>query len=217
MARDGGMAASRPQSLDRARVRPLGDIGGHAAPILLGGHRGARRPDFKEIVGQRIGLSTLLMLGAIVLLVSIAIGNSMGNRVLGQIAARAPDVIPSPIETPSPDSGIPLQVLARREHSALSVATDPGFPDPRVTPEPTPPPPPPPVPKEVITRPHSTPTPSPSPDDGETSPPYTSPPLPIPIVSHQPGDLSDPNGEPLPAGSPTPVGSFRPSPRPSTQ
>jgi hypothetical protein len=170
-------------------------------------------------VGQRAGLSTLLILGAIVLLISIAIGNSMGNRVLGQIAARAPDVIPSPVETPSPDSGAPLQVLAQRQRSALSVATDPGFPDPRITPEPPVPSTPRPMPKEAAAGGgvRATPSPSPTPDDGETSAPYTSPPLPIPIVSHDPNDLSDPNGEPLPPASPSPspIGSGRPSPRPT--
>ena len=166
-------------------------------------------------MGQRIGLSTVLILGAIVLLISIAIGNSMGNRVLGQIAARAPDVIPSPVETPSPDSGVPLQVLSQRQRSALSVATDPGFPDPRVTPEPPVPQTPRPIPKLAVPSHATSPSPSPSPDDGETSAPYTSPPLPIPIVSHDPGDLSDPNGEPLPPASPTPLGSFRPTPRPT--
>jgi hypothetical protein len=141
-------------------------------------------------------------MGAIVLVISIAVGNSMGNRVLGQIAARAPEVVPTPMISASVDPGGPADQVLNQRHQVLSVATDPGFPDPRITPEP---PPPPPV-RTAPPTPRSTPTPKPTPepsDDGgdQDVPRYTSPPLPIPIASHQPGESSDENGNPLPAES----------------
>jgi hypothetical protein len=155
-------------------------------------------------MGERAGLSTVLIMGAVVLVISIAVGNSMGNRVLGQIAVRAPEVVPTPMVSASADAASLDQVLAVR-HSVLSVATDPGFPDPRVTPEPPPVRTAPPTPRLT-----PTPKPTPSPSADGTSH-YTSPPLPIPIVSHDPNELSDPDGEPLPT-SPSPEGA---SPAPS--
>ena len=85
-------------------------------------------------------------------------------------------------------------VIESREHAArrgargwariVSVATDPAFPDPRVTRPPTPPPPP------VTPTPLPTPTPrraTPIPVQPPPQSVYTSPPLPIPLVSHEPG------------------------------
>jgi hypothetical protein len=163
-------------------------------------------------MGRRAGLSTVLIMGAVVLLISIAVGNSMGNRVLGQIAARAPEVVPTPMISASADPGGALNQALSVRHSVLSVATDPGFPDPRVTPEPSPVRTPPPAPKRT-----PTPKPSPEPSDDSTNAAseYTSPPLPIPIVSHDPGEISDPNGEPLPSGTgpqSTPPPSSKPTP-----
>jgi hypothetical protein len=159
-------------------------------------------------MGPRAGISSVLVLGGIVLLISIVVGNSMGNRVLGQVASRGNDFAPSPIASPSADaSDSAASELSWKRRQVLSVATDPGFPDPRITPEPVIPATPRPRPK-----PTPTPTPEPSPLFDETESPYTSPPLPIPIVSHDPNEQSDPYGEPIPTASPSPQGSESPRP-----
>ena len=158
-----------------------------AAPIV-----GAVR----RIFGTRYEISFVLITGSIVLLVAILVGNGMGNRVLGQIANRASSsTTPVPIPTPSADDVSKADQINRR-HEVLSVATDPGFPDPRVTPEPPPPATPRPTPK---------PTPTPTYNDGSEATPndsdpnrYTSPPLPMPIASHEPDETSSPDGETSP-------------------
>ncbi len=113
-------------------------------------------------MGPRAGLSTILILGSVVLLFAIVVGQSMGNRVLTQVASRPVDISATPIPTPSSSAGDDLGAGAplwkRRE--VISVATDPGFPDPRVTPEPTIPPTAKPTPK-----PTPTPTDYPTPND----------------------------------------------------
>ena len=59
-------------------------------------------------MGRRTGLSTVLILGAFVLLIAIAVGMNMGNRVLGQIGVHVP-VQPTavPPVTPPPDDTPP--------------------------------------------------------------------------------------------------------------
>jgi len=117
----------------------------------------------------------LLIVGAVVLVVSILIGQKLGDRVLLQTERRVPigglGVTPVP-EAESSDHG-ELRNWKRLE--VISVATDPAFPDPRVT---RPPPPPPPSARPR----RATPIPE------VTLPPsiYTSPPLPLPLVSHEP-------------------------------
>jgi hypothetical protein len=122
-------------------------------------------------VGPRSELSTILIIGAAVLLLAIAVGNNMGNHVLGQIPARVPAIAATPLATPPPlalTENASSLVWKRRQ--VLSVATDPGFPDPRVTPEP------PPTPKPTPKR---SPSPSPSPTDMELNPGDT----PVPTIS----------------------------------
>ncbi len=123
----------------------------------------------------------------IVLLVSIVIGSRLGDRVLGQqIGHQVPiaGTIPTPKPEPS-DSGFNDAYWKRVK--IVSVATDPGFPDPRVTPTPEPTrASPPPRPTDSPRPPSATPTPNAD---------YTSPPLPIPLSSSSP----DPG-----TGSPTP-------------
>ncbi len=145
-------------------------------------------------MGRRRGLSTTLVLGAIVLLIAIAVGNSMGNRVLGQVGRRLPNfsTTPLPVTTPSDE---PLEGRANsarfKRRQVLSVATDPAFPDPRITPEPTPPPTPQPSPRTgegpagtataYPRRQHDLP-PTDTPEPERTQPStYTSPPMLIPM------------------------------------
>ncbi len=152
-------------------------------------------------MGPRTGLSTLLILGAIVLLIAIAVGNGMGNRVLRQVAHTADlEPTPFPIALPSAeDVGGPNTLTLRRRHVTI-IATDPAFPDPRITPEPSPPPTPRPTPQATSTPPPPTPAPGLT---GPTNPPYTSPPLAYPLVKHSPGETSPPDDFPTePPGPP---------------
>jgi len=157
----------------------------------------------RKLLGSRYELSLILIAGSLMLLVAIVIGNSMGNKVLGQIASRA-SFATTPVPIPTHSAGDEAnQVLARRRQ-VLSVATDPGFPDPRVTPEPPPPETPRPAPASAK------PSPTPSDDDGGTPNPaddYTSPPLAIPLESEPASDQSpgpDVSGSPRPGESPIP-------------
>jgi len=141
---------------------------------------------------RRPGLSVLLVAGAVVLLVSILIGEKLGDRVLLQTERRVPiigsGVTPVPETAPS-DQG---ELKNWKRLQVVSVATDPGFPDPRVTRPPTPVP--------VPTK-RPTPTPAPTPEPPRSI--YTSPPLPVPLVSHEPGatDTEPPTTSPEERGN----------------
>jgi hypothetical protein len=142
---------------------------------------------------RRPGFSAFLVAGALVLLVSILIGQRLGDRVLLQTEQRVliggGGVTPVPEAQPS-DTG---ELKNWKRLQVVSVATDPAFPDPRVTPPPRP-------------RPTATPTPPPTPKPRPTAaavpaaPLYTSPPLPVPIVSHSPDEAEtpEPSEPPLP-------------------
>jgi hypothetical protein len=127
---------------------------------------------------RRPGLSALLVGGAFVLVISILIGQKLGDRVLLQTERRV--LIGGSGVTPIPGA----QASGRDELKnwkrlqVISVATDPAFPDPRVTRPPAPPPAP------YTPPPHRT-TPKPAPANSL----YTSPPLPIPLVSHDPNEV----------------------------
>ena len=116
---------------------------------------------------RRPATSALLLAGTVVLIVSILIGEKLGDRVLLQTEERVPiagaGITPVPQVEPSDRDDLRnwkrLQVVA--------VATDPGFPDPRVT----------------------RPSPSPSATPKRRSV-YTPPPLPLPLVSHLPTEVS---------------------------
>lgn len=139
-------------------------------------------------MGRRQGLSTILVLGAIVLVISIFVGQSMGNRVLGQITSKAgADSTPIPIPSTSAeaDDTVTSRALWKRRQ-VLSVATDPAFPDPRITPEPEIPATPRPQPK-----PKASPTPVPDVTTSAQKTPnttYTSPPLAFPMGTHAPAE-----------------------------
>jgi hypothetical protein len=140
---------------------------------------------------RRPGLSALLVGGAIVLLISILIGQKLGDRVLLQTERRV--LIGGSGVTPVPGA----QASGRDELKnwkrlqVISVATDPAFPDPRVTRPPTPPP------EPYTPPPHRT---TPKPATGSPRGIYTSPPLPIPLVSHGPNEVETepPTLPPLP-------------------
>jgi hypothetical protein len=125
--------------------------------------RGERPP-------QRGFLSGSMILGSLVLLCAIIIGNQLGDRVLSQVTERT-----QPLPTPVIPTAVPMQSEPPESWKTVqvtSVATDPHFPDPRVTP------PPPPTPKPTPT-PRVSPPPTQSPLDrlfGPTPAPPTAPP-----------------------------------------
>ncbi len=148
-------------------------------------------------MGPRAGLSTVLLLASVTLLVAIWVGNGMGSRVLGQITSR-PDLTITPMPLPSPTAADAASAVGWKRTQVMSVATDPGFPDPRVTPEPP-----------VVATPRRTPTPKPSPSPSPRSEvPYTSPPLPLPLASHEPDETSSPDAEATPSAAPQPSARF---------
>jgi hypothetical protein len=122
---------------------------------------------------------------AILLLVSIGIGQQIGDHAIFS-ATQHRLAFPDESITPVPDASATDDPTLSKDWKRLqvvSVATDPAFPDPRVTPPPTPTPrptPPPPTPR---------PTPSARPS---AAPTYSSPPLPLPIASHEPDDTPTP-------------------------
>lgn len=84
-------------------------------------------------------LTVVLALGVVVLIAAIAVGQRMGDRVLGQITEKRLESIAPVTVTPAPatsDSG-PYNPNWRREQ-VLAAAADPGFADPRVPPVPLP-------------------------------------------------------------------------------
>ena len=119
----------------------------------------------------------LLIAGAIVLLVSILIGQKLGDRVLLQTEKRVP--LAGTGVTPVPEAGASGEPQNWKRLEVISVATDPGFPDPRVTRPPAPP---------STAAPRRA-TPIPEVTLGPASQIYTSPPLPLPLVSHAPDEL----------------------------
>ncbi|HEY0613967.1 MAG TPA: hypothetical protein VGC96_04975 [Candidatus Elarobacter sp.] len=141
---------------------------------------------------RRPGLSALLVAGAVVLLISIFIGQKLGDRVLLQTEQRAQLGAVGVTPVPEADPSAKGELRNWKRLQVVSVATDPAFPDPRVTRPPTPPPPP------VTPTPRATPTPRPT--FAPLRSLYTSPPLPIPLVSHDPNatETEPPTPEPQP-------------------
>jgi hypothetical protein len=152
-------------------------------------------------MGPRASLTITLIVAGAVLLLAIAIGNEMGNRVLGQATERGPAIAATPVATPLAQETSAVSEANWRRVQIVTVATDPAFPDPRVTPEPPPPP------RPVATRP-ATPSPKPRRTEAPRSlVPYTSPPLPIPLVTH---------GTDEAAQSPSPEATTSPGPTPQS-
>jgi hypothetical protein len=124
---------------------------------------------------------TALMLAGmgIVLLVAVVVGQQIGEHTIFGATQRRVE-IPEQGITPIPQDTSTGEAISKnwKRLQVVSVATDPAFPDPRVTPPPTPSP---------------RPTPSPKPPPTPTAPPaYTSPPLPLPLASHDPGESPNP-------------------------
>jgi hypothetical protein len=163
---------------------------------------------------RRAGLSTVLILGALVLLLAIVVGTNMGNRVLGQIGVHVPvEPTPVPPATAAPGEPNPGDVTSWKHVSVMSVATDPGFPDPRITPEPEAPSTPRPKPTPTRTPP---PLPTPEPHDVPAAAPSAdssgAPASPGPDIEATPAGTSRASTS---RGTPVPYATMPPVPTPS--
>ena len=125
----------------------------------------------------------LLVAGAIVLLISILIGQKLGDRVLLQTQRRIVTAGSGVTPVPDPGASDRGELKNWKRLQVVAVATDPAFPDPRVTRPPTAPP-------QPYTPPPHRDTPIPVPAVTPQRGIYTSPPLPIPLVSHDPSEAS---------------------------
>jgi hypothetical protein len=132
---------------------------------------------------RRPKTAAFLFLCGVTLLVSIFAGEKMGERVLRKTTQTA--ILVPQVETPSPAPSATEAGPIRdwRKLRVVTVATDPGFPDPRVTKPPTPTP-----------KPTPTPTPIPTPSPAPTATPGQAP-------SPTPSGL--PGGVPIPSLYPT--------------
>lgn len=108
---------------------------------------------------QRNKFAGLLAIGATILLISILIGTRLGDHVIVGADGKKHDVavdLPTPV--PISSASVPPSSSKWKKSHVVAVATDPAFPDPRLTPTPAPTPSPTPEPTP-------TPTPRPSPTD----------------------------------------------------
>ena len=103
-------------------------------------------------------------------------GQQIGEHTIFGATERRVDIPPVAITPVPEDTGGADEAISRnwKRLQVVSVATDPAFPDPRVTPRPTPSPRP---------SPTSTPTAAPSLNPADV---YTSPPLAIPLTPSSP-------------------------------
>ncbi|MBV8434349.1 MAG: hypothetical protein JO029_08720 [Candidatus Eremiobacteraeota bacterium] len=85
--------------------------------------------------------TVVLAAGAVVLLLAIALGQRMGDRVLGQATEHALPAVAAEI-TPEPYASSGPYGPDWKRSETLSAAADPRFPDPRIPPQPLPTPPP---------------------------------------------------------------------------
>jgi hypothetical protein len=96
-------------------------------------------------------ITVVLGLGVVVLLLAIFIGEHMGDRVLGSAIEQRTNAVQAIAITPGPAKSAMPYGPNWKSSQALAAAGDPGFPDPRIPPQPLP------------TPPKASPTPSPSP------------------------------------------------------
>jgi hypothetical protein len=152
---------------------------------------------------ERRFATAVLAAGTIVLLIAIAVGQRMGDRVLDQVAGGAAvqnsvlAVTPEPSQSPGPYGP------NWKRSETLAGPADPHFPDPRVPPQPLPTP---------LPTPKATPTPVATPTPSETY----NPKIPIwrqkPMPTATPSEV--PSAQPAVSGSPGERNETRTSPPP---
>ncbi|MGC1381961.1 MAG: hypothetical protein WA814_13175 [Candidatus Baltobacteraceae bacterium] len=90
-----------------------------------------------------------LLAGAAVLLIAVAIGERMGDRVIGQATEQSLNSAAPSVVAPNADATPQPYGPDWKRSQALSASGDPRFPDPRVPPQPLPTPLPPPPPRPI--------------------------------------------------------------------
>jgi hypothetical protein len=145
-------------------------------------------------------LTLVLVLGTAVLLLAIVIGQRMGDKVLGSATERRLSGLQNIVITPAPNQTTGPFGPDWKRSQALAAAPDPGFPDPRVPPQPLP-------------------TPVPRPSVSPRATPTYNPAIPIwrqkPLPTVAPADVakqprSDITPVPPPTETPVPGPSTRP-------
>jgi hypothetical protein len=143
--------------------------------------------------------AALLLVGAVVLLLAVGLGERMGNRVIGQATEQTLQSVSPTAVTPAPDASPQPYGPDWKRSQALSAAGDPHFPDPRVPPQPIPTP---------LPTPKATPTPVPTPTPNPNVPIWRQRPLPTMAPSAIPsgeatappsGPAAEVSGQPSPA------------------
>jgi hypothetical protein len=111
----------------------------------------------------------LLAVGAVVLLIAVAIGERMGDRVIGAATEQTLQSVGPVSVSPSPNASPQPYGPDWKRSQALSAAGDPHFPDPRVPPQPLP---------TLAPTPKPRPTPIPTPTPNPNIPIWRQKPLP---------------------------------------
>ena len=148
---------------------------------------------------MRLSLPTILLaVGAAVLLIAVAIGERMGDRVIGQATEQTLQSVGPVSVSPSPNASPQPYGPDWKRSQALSAAGDPHFPDPRVPPQPLPTLPPTPKPRPT---PVPTPTPIPNVPIWRQKPLPTVPPTAAPVLpaTEAPSPQASPPGSTAPA------------------
>ncbi len=147
-------------------------------------------------------ITLVLALGIVVLVAAIALGERAGDKVIGQVTEKRLTSIAPVTVTPSPQGTVSPYGPDWKRTDVMAAAGDPGFPDPRVPPEPpptaTPAPPFTPPPLRKRAEPRETPTPD----------------LNVPIWRR---DRPLPTATPVDSGSAEPSATPSPSPEPTAQ
>ncbi|HEY1683046.1 MAG TPA: hypothetical protein VGF98_15470 [Candidatus Tumulicola sp.] len=130
---------------------------------------------------ERRFATIVLAAGTIVLLVAIAIGQRMGDRVLDQVTGSGNQNASVTAVTPEPTQSAGAYGPDWKRSESLAGAADPRFPDPRIPPQPLPTP---------LPTPKATPAPVASPTPTDTINPN------IPIWRQKPMPTATPSGEP---------------------
>jgi hypothetical protein len=125
-------------------------------------------------------LTIVLAAGAAVLLIAIAAGERMGDRVLGQATQTLPAL--GEVATPEPYATAGPFGPDWRRSETLSAAEDPRFPDPRVPPQPLPTP----IPAPSVRVIPATPTPNPNIPIWRQKPMPTATPIPTELPTENP-------------------------------
>ncbi len=141
----------------------------------------------------------VLAVGAVVLLVAVAIGERMGDRLIGQATEQTLQSVGPVSVSPSPNGSPQPYGPDWKRSQALSAAGDPRFPDPRVPPQPLPTPLPTPKPRPT---PIPTPTPNPNIPIWRQKPLPTIPPSAAPV---EPAATEEPSPPGSPAAAVTPA------------